>query len=140
MHADDFRNNLYGLVSALSDGGYSDDMTLAAIAGIIHYSFLKIFKYLMWAFGKQNSERLFHNVEHFSFFAKCKIASKVWIFNSKNLIYLWLSRLSLRYCERILTYCSCIYKFVLCCVFYGPGKIKSIYDFECVPFILLFCL
>ncbi|KAK9102307.1 hypothetical protein Sjap_019561 [Stephania japonica] len=33
MHADDFRNNRYGLVSGLRDGGYSDDMTLAAIAG-----------------------------------------------------------------------------------------------------------
>ncbi|CAA6669556.1 unnamed protein product [Spirodela intermedia] len=33
MHADDFRNNLYGMVSGLKDGGYSDDMTLAAIAG-----------------------------------------------------------------------------------------------------------
>lgn len=33
MHADDFRNDLYGLVSGLRDGGYSDDMTLAAIAG-----------------------------------------------------------------------------------------------------------
>jgi hypothetical protein len=40
MHADHFRKNLYGLVTALRDGGYSDDMTLAAIAGIIHYSFL----------------------------------------------------------------------------------------------------
>lgn len=35
MHADDFRNDLYGLVSGLRDGGYSDDMTLAAIAGNI---------------------------------------------------------------------------------------------------------
>ncbi|XP_068642098.1 uncharacterized protein [Aristolochia californica] len=33
MHADDFRNDLYGLVTGLRDGGYSDDMTLAAIAG-----------------------------------------------------------------------------------------------------------
>ncbi|XP_077217733.1 uncharacterized protein LOC143852224 isoform X2 [Tasmannia lanceolata] len=33
MHADDFRNDLYGLVSGLRDGGYSDDMTLAAISG-----------------------------------------------------------------------------------------------------------
>ncbi|XP_077210826.1 uncharacterized protein LOC143846275 [Tasmannia lanceolata] len=33
MHADDFRNDLYGMVSGLRDGGYSDDMTLAAIAG-----------------------------------------------------------------------------------------------------------
>uniref|UniRef100_A0A1D1XGF0 ceramide glucosyltransferase n=2 Tax=Magnoliopsida TaxID=3398 RepID=A0A1D1XGF0_9ARAE len=33
MHADDFRNDLYGLVSGLQDGGYSDDMTLAAISG-----------------------------------------------------------------------------------------------------------
>lgn len=33
MHADDFRTDLYGVVSGLRDGGYSDDMTLAAIAG-----------------------------------------------------------------------------------------------------------
>ncbi|XP_006645192.2 uncharacterized protein LOC102715626 isoform X1 [Oryza brachyantha] len=33
MHADDFRQDLYGVVSGLRDGGYSDDMTLAAIAG-----------------------------------------------------------------------------------------------------------
>lgn len=33
MHADDFRNDNYGVVSRLRDGGYSDDMTLAAIAG-----------------------------------------------------------------------------------------------------------
>lgn len=34
MHADDFRLDHYGVVSGLRDGGYSDDMTLAAIAGI----------------------------------------------------------------------------------------------------------
>ncbi|KAK9735725.1 hypothetical protein RND81_04G223000 [Saponaria officinalis] len=33
MHADDFRNDNYSVVSGLRDGGYSDDMTLAAIAG-----------------------------------------------------------------------------------------------------------
>ncbi|XP_043707660.1 uncharacterized protein LOC122656996 [Telopea speciosissima] len=33
MHADDFRRDLYGVVTGLRDGGYSDDMTLAAIAG-----------------------------------------------------------------------------------------------------------
>ncbi|KAF6141729.1 hypothetical protein GIB67_027907 [Kingdonia uniflora] len=33
MHADDFRNDLYGMVTGLRDGGYSDDMTLAAMAG-----------------------------------------------------------------------------------------------------------
>ncbi|KAG5559272.1 hypothetical protein RHGRI_008983 [Rhododendron griersonianum] len=33
MHADDFRNNRHEVVSDLRDGGYSDDMTLAAIAG-----------------------------------------------------------------------------------------------------------
>ncbi|XP_043720673.1 uncharacterized protein LOC122668152 isoform X1 [Telopea speciosissima] len=33
MHADDFRLDLHGVVSGLRDGGYSDDMTLAAIAG-----------------------------------------------------------------------------------------------------------
>lgn len=37
MHADDFRKNKYGVVSVLRDGGYSDDMTLAAIAGIIPF-------------------------------------------------------------------------------------------------------
>ena len=35
MHADDFRYDRYGVVSGLRDGGYSDDMTLAAIAGNI---------------------------------------------------------------------------------------------------------
>ena len=34
MHADDFRLNRHGVVTGLRDGGYSDDMTLAAIAGI----------------------------------------------------------------------------------------------------------
>lgn len=33
MHADDIRNDRHGVVSQLRDGGYSDDMTLAAIAG-----------------------------------------------------------------------------------------------------------
>ncbi|KAI7987462.1 hypothetical protein LOK49_LG13G00673 [Camellia lanceoleosa] len=33
MHADDFRIDHHGVVSELRDGGYSDDMTLAAIAG-----------------------------------------------------------------------------------------------------------
>ncbi|XP_019420258.1 PREDICTED: uncharacterized protein LOC109330508 [Lupinus angustifolius] len=33
MHADDFRQDRYGLVSGLKNGGYSDDMTLAAVAG-----------------------------------------------------------------------------------------------------------
>ncbi|KAL2500929.1 Nucleotide-diphospho-sugar transferase superfamily protein [Forsythia ovata] len=33
MHADDFRNDCHGIVSELRDGGYSDDMTLAAISG-----------------------------------------------------------------------------------------------------------
>ncbi|XP_028054084.1 uncharacterized protein LOC114258320 isoform X2 [Camellia sinensis] len=33
MHADDFRIDRHGVVSELRDGGYSDDMTLAAIAG-----------------------------------------------------------------------------------------------------------
>ena len=33
MHADDFRHDRYGVVSGLQDGGYSDDMTLAALAG-----------------------------------------------------------------------------------------------------------
>ncbi|KAL6585878.1 hypothetical protein OROMI_002522 [Orobanche minor] len=33
MHADDFRTDCHGVVSELRDGGYSDDMTLAAIAG-----------------------------------------------------------------------------------------------------------
>ncbi|CAB4288372.1 unnamed protein product [Prunus armeniaca] len=33
MHADDFRLDRYGVVTGLKNGGYSDDMTLAAIAG-----------------------------------------------------------------------------------------------------------
>lgn len=33
MHAEDFRQDNCGVVSGLRDGGYSDDMTLAAIAG-----------------------------------------------------------------------------------------------------------
>ncbi|GAB4839023.1 hypothetical protein Ancab_028551 [Ancistrocladus abbreviatus] len=33
MHADDFRLDNFGVVFGLRDGGYSDDMTLAAIAG-----------------------------------------------------------------------------------------------------------
>ncbi|XP_059638216.1 uncharacterized protein LOC132280110 [Cornus florida] len=33
MHADDFRNDRHRVVSELKDGGYSDDMTLASIAG-----------------------------------------------------------------------------------------------------------
>ncbi|CAN6470176.1 unnamed protein product [Victoria cruziana] len=33
MHADDFRSDRHGLVTSLRDGGYSDDMTLAAVAG-----------------------------------------------------------------------------------------------------------
>ncbi|XP_061951669.1 uncharacterized protein LOC133674526 isoform X2 [Populus nigra] len=33
MHADDFRYDRCGVVSGLRDGGYSDDMTLAAVAG-----------------------------------------------------------------------------------------------------------
>ncbi|KAL9268537.1 Ceramide glucosyltransferase-A-like protein [Drosera capensis] len=33
MHANDFRLDRFGVVSELRDGGYSDDMTLAAIAG-----------------------------------------------------------------------------------------------------------
>ncbi|XP_057839155.1 uncharacterized protein LOC131049143 isoform X2 [Cryptomeria japonica] len=33
MHADDFRTDRYGLVTGLRNGGYSDDMTLAAVAG-----------------------------------------------------------------------------------------------------------
>ncbi|KAG0501316.1 hypothetical protein HPP92_001388 [Vanilla planifolia] len=33
MHAEDFRKDSYGVVTGLRDGGYSDDMTLAAIAG-----------------------------------------------------------------------------------------------------------
>jgi hypothetical protein len=33
MHAEDFRKDNCGVVSELRNGGYSDDMTLAAIAG-----------------------------------------------------------------------------------------------------------
>lgn len=40
MHADDFRFDRYGVVSGLRDGGYSDDMTLAAIAGNFFFQWL----------------------------------------------------------------------------------------------------
>ena len=43
MHADDFRKDLYGIVSGLRDGGYSDDMTLAAIAGMLLGAILSSF-------------------------------------------------------------------------------------------------
>jgi hypothetical protein len=33
MHANDFQQDRYGVVRRWKDGGYSDDMTLAAIAG-----------------------------------------------------------------------------------------------------------
>jgi hypothetical protein len=33
MHVDDFRQEQYGVVSGLRDGGYLDDMTLVAIVG-----------------------------------------------------------------------------------------------------------
>ncbi|KAG5058751.1 hypothetical protein JHK86_013747 [Glycine max] len=42
MHADDFRQDRYGVVSGLKDGGYSDDMTLAAISGLSLVAFLAI--------------------------------------------------------------------------------------------------
>ncbi|KAG5024447.1 hypothetical protein JHK82_020347 [Glycine max] len=42
MHADDFRQDRYGVVSGLKDGGYSDDMTLAAISGLSLVTFLAI--------------------------------------------------------------------------------------------------
>jgi hypothetical protein len=46
MHADDFRLDRYGVFSGLRDGGYSDDMTLAAIAGTELFSiFIFIFFY-----------------------------------------------------------------------------------------------
>ena len=38
MHADDFREDRYNMVTGLRCGGYSDDMTLAAVAGML-YSF-----------------------------------------------------------------------------------------------------
>ena len=41
MHTDDFRQDRYGVVSGLKDGGHSDDMTLAAISG----TFLVIFSF-----------------------------------------------------------------------------------------------
>ena len=41
MHADDFRRDKHGVVSGLRDGGYSDDMTLAALAGNYPTSFFK---------------------------------------------------------------------------------------------------
>lgn len=42
MHADDFRQDRYGVVSGLRDGGYSDDMTLASLAGNICVEFPSI--------------------------------------------------------------------------------------------------
>ena len=42
MHADDFRNDRHGVVSELRDGGYSDDMTLAAIAGIVFQCLISV--------------------------------------------------------------------------------------------------
>lgn len=43
MHADDFRTNRHNVVSDLKDGGYSDDMTLAAIAGeVTHFMSLNL--------------------------------------------------------------------------------------------------
>lgn len=45
MHADDFRQDRYGVVSRLRDGGYSDDMTLAAIAGNVLFKELCRFYY-----------------------------------------------------------------------------------------------
>ena len=44
MHADDFRLDHCGVVSGLRDGGYSDDMTLAAIAGISVFLFSNCLK------------------------------------------------------------------------------------------------
>lgn len=46
MHADDFRKDLYGIVSGLRDGGYSDDMTLAAIAGMCMNTLLTLWSIL----------------------------------------------------------------------------------------------
>lgn len=44
MHADDFRKDSHGVVSGLRDGGYFDDMTLAAIASnfLLHMHDLKM--------------------------------------------------------------------------------------------------
>ncbi|XP_024527369.1 uncharacterized protein LOC9633534 [Selaginella moellendorffii] len=36
MHAEDFRQDRYNMVTGLQNGGYSDDMTLAAVAGAHH--------------------------------------------------------------------------------------------------------
>lgn len=57
MHAEDFRKDLYGVVSGLRDGGYSDDMTLAAIAGNCSEIFLvinhpkQVFILMKWIYG-----------------------------------------------------------------------------------------
>lgn len=41
MRADDLRTDCHGVVSELQDGGYSDDMTLAAIAGnVLHLTLI----------------------------------------------------------------------------------------------------
>lgn len=46
MHADDFRTDKHGVVSGLRDGGYSDDMTLAAISGnhFLYCAMLSLFE------------------------------------------------------------------------------------------------
>lgn len=43
MHSDDFRKDTHGVVSGLRDGGYSDDMTLAAIAGNVSVRLRHVF-------------------------------------------------------------------------------------------------
>lgn len=48
MHADDFRQDYCGVVSSLRDGGYSDDMTLAAIAGIYASVYLLLLFYYLF--------------------------------------------------------------------------------------------
>jgi len=47
MHADDFRQDRYGVVSGLKDGGYSDDMTLAAISGTFLALLSNFFMYIL---------------------------------------------------------------------------------------------
>ena len=50
MHAEDFRKDLYGVVSGLRDGGYSDDMTLAAIAGNVGSNYAQNVKFNPFCF------------------------------------------------------------------------------------------
>lgn len=62
MHANDFRTDRHGIVSGLRDGGYSDDMTLAAVAGNIYFSRSIVFSTLVkhvYTLGENQDVELF---------------------------------------------------------------------------------